>query len=234
MTDHSSSQRNSGTPFSTPRSFGRARPPAWKDEKQWQTTTRSKRLGSHCHLWGMVTLMVPALLGAKGCEVATIGSNDVLCGVSGAGECATGQFCRFELEDACGDDELPGTCEAMPQSCPDNIDPVCGCDGTTYDNECNASAAGVSVASVGECEEDSSAECGGLSGAECGEGEYCNYPVDAMCGAADGTGVCETMPEGCTAEFDPVCGCDGTTYSNECSAAAAGVSVASLGACEEQ
>src|SRR5262245_3359011 len=38
--------------------------------------------------------------------------------------------------------------------------------------------------------------CGGLTGRQdCGAGEYCHYPIDAICGAADGTGVCEKKPD---------------------------------------
>ena len=73
--------------------------------------------------------------------------------------------------------------------------------------------------------------CGGLQGLSCGEGSYCAYAPEALCGAADRTGMCRPMPEACTMQFDPVCGCDGETYGNACSAAAAGVSVAHEGEC---
>jgi hypothetical protein len=67
----------------------------------------------------------------------------------------------------------------------------------------------------------------------CQKGEYCHYPDDAQCGAADQTGVCTQIPSGaCDTIYQPVCGCDGKTYSNACVAGLAGTSISSKGACQ--
>ncbi len=69
---------------------------------------------------------------------------------------------------------------------------------------------------------------GGICGRTqvCVAGAYCD--VGATCGTA---GTCATKPTACTDIGQPVCGCDGLTYGNPCTAAGAGVSVARLGAC---
>jgi hypothetical protein len=73
--------------------------------------------------------------------------------------------------------------------------------------------------------------CGSRGLLECPDGRFCAFPAEADCGRADAPGVCAFRPEICITLFDPVCGCDGNTYSNSCSAAAAGVSVEFDGPC---
>jgi len=64
--------------------------------------------------------------------------------------------------------------------------------------------------------------------ADCSAGEFCAKAV----GNCLGTGTCTSRPGMCPLFWFPVCGCDGSTYGNECEAAAAGVNVAYEGMCE--
>ena len=148
-----------------------------------------------------------------------------------SGECPSGEYCHYELEDYCGFADAPGVCKQLPEACTDHYDPVCGCDGQTYGNGCYANAAGVSIEHTGECEGPAPATCGGFAGETCSVDEYCHYDAADMCGAADQQGTCEPKPEVCPNVYAPVCGCDGQSYGNECEANAAGTSVASMGEC---
>ncbi|MDW8363392.1 MAG: Kazal-type serine protease inhibitor domain-containing protein [Myxococcales bacterium] len=74
------------------------------------------------------------------------------CGGFADEPCDDGEFCDYPDGSYCGGDDTPGVCRPRPSGCPDVLRPVCGCDGRTYDNACNANAAGVDVLREGRCE----------------------------------------------------------------------------------
>jgi len=63
---------------------------------------------------------------------------------------------------------------------------------------------------------------------DCGN-DYCGKQI----GRCSDLGSCAVVPEFCTKDLRPVCGCDGLNYSNPCSAASKGVSINYPGWCHD-
>jgi hypothetical protein len=64
-------------------------------------------------------------------------------------QCGKKEYCAKEVGACKGE----GQCKARPATCPmDVVDPVCGCNHKTYNNDCLASKAGVNVDHKGKCE----------------------------------------------------------------------------------
>lgn len=171
---------------------------------------------------------------ADACKKAKVGA---ICGGFAGITCDKGLYCAFGPN--CGAGDQTGVCAVKPGACIQIYNPICGCDGNTYGNACNAASAGVSVASQGECEPTTPVvgegeSCGGFRAGpppECAQGLYCKYEVGDTCGWADAPGTCASKPDACTKEYAPVCSCNGNTYGNACEAAANGASVLHKGPC---
>jgi len=184
-------------------------------------------------LWVVLTTVGWALAGAAGC-----GGDDG----TGTGTDAGGM--RADSGGGGGDSGPGGTDAGTRTDAGAGVDAGPGVDagaggtdagmGTGTDaggSGADAGPGGTDAGTLGTDAGSTGSVCGGFAGTSCPAGQFCDYTIADICGAADATGTCRVRPEICPDIFMPVCGCDGMTYSNECEAHAAGVAVASTGMC---
>ena len=136
------------------------------------------------------------------------------------------------------------TCNVTQDPCDTCTDqpytPVCGADGITYYNACQAECAGVEILSEGECiVEDPCDTCTEQANEPvCGsDGNTYFNTCEAECAGVEilSDGECTPEPDPCETciqqAFDPVCDEDGNTYYNTCEAECAGAFNTTSGTC---
>jgi len=171
------------------------------------------------------TYLNPCEARCSATEIVSAGAcREGICGGPDGVRCARGQFC--ELPPGCSDPFAFGRCMERPEGCPLHYDPVCGCDGVSYANDCERRTSGTPLAHPGECPEPPR-RC--EDPGDCDVREFCATST----GSCSSSGECRMRPEVCPQSLvaDPVCGCDGMTYSSACEANRAGASVRHRGAC---
>jgi len=92
-------------------------------------------------------LLIMGLIAVQPALAAGVGET---CGGIAAIKCDAGLACRFPI-DQCKVADLAGKCVRVPDVCPKKGPRVCGCDGKTYDNNCELLKAGVAPAKKGAC-----------------------------------------------------------------------------------
>ena len=74
------------------------------------------------------------------------------CGGWYGNTCQSNEYRAYEPGQLCGAADASAFCKVKPEVCPSNDLPVCGCNGKTYGNACDAGTDGTGVNTEGSCE----------------------------------------------------------------------------------
>jgi|GEM_PF-7107800 len=145
--------------------------------------------------------------------IPTLDEGD-MCGGQIRGVCADGLYCDYP-DNECGAADVPGLCQRRPDACTQIFEPVCACGAIgTFPNACEAAAAGFDQAPCGF--PPPGEFCGGPDDVQCPSGKSCDLSFYRSCGP-ELSGECVFKEaRTCTTIYDPVCGCDGELYPNDC------------------
>jgi hypothetical protein len=110
------------------------------------------------HLGRLVTAMLVVASGAAwGLSQAGAANLDEACGGPQKITCNSALYCQLPAGQCAGPDTA-GTCVKAPDFCMRVSRPVCGCNGKTYANECEARKARVAIDTTGACKKPPAAE----------------------------------------------------------------------------
>ena len=99
---------------------------------------------------GLVAAAVMALVSLAPVLGANTANLDEACGGPDHITCNSALYCQLPAGQ-CSAVDVPGTCVKAPDFCMRVSRPVCGCNGKTYANECDARKAKVAIDTQGAC-----------------------------------------------------------------------------------
>ncbi|HET6146289.1 MAG TPA: Kazal-type serine protease inhibitor [Polyangia bacterium] len=136
--------------------------------------------------------------------------------------CPSGQVCDLDTPNRCTAGFEPGHCIVPPGGCTTIFNPVCGCNGTTFFNDCERQRARVQLDHAGSCAVDGGVDAP-VGCALCNHAtDYCQISIGGPAGSPPSY-ACLTLPPACGAS--PSCAC---LTAVACSSVCAGVAATGL------